>query len=205
MRFELLERPEFGAFTTREFAVEADIAMATATRQLSRAAARGAVVRLTRGVWANPGNSAFHPLACVPKILGREQGYVSFLTALHLHGVLSQIPRTIQVATTGHGRRLITPVATYELFRLSPALMRAGIEWSDTRAPYRIATVEKALLDTLYIGLRRGRRFRKLPELELHGLSRRRCRALLSQASDPRVATAVERRFRELVGEPPRD
>lgn len=199
MRFELLERPEFAAFTTREFAAEADVAIATATRQLGSAAERGALVRITRGVWANPANPAFHSLACVPKIVGREQGYVSFLTALHLHGVLSQIPRAIQVATTGHGRRLVTPVATFELFRLSPALMRAGIEWSDTRAPYRIATAEKALLDTLYIGLHRGRRFRSLPELELGAVNRRRFRALLSQASDPRVVTAVERRFQELV------
>lgn len=62
---------------------------------------RGALTRLTRGVWANTSHPDFHPLVCVPKLLGREQGYVSFLTALHLRGVISQIPRTIQVATTG--------------------------------------------------------------------------------------------------------
>ena len=43
----------------------------------------------------------FHPLSCVPYLLGKEQGYVSFLTALHLHCVISQIPKTIQIATTG--------------------------------------------------------------------------------------------------------
>ena len=76
MKFEVLPRPEFAVFTTREFAIETGVAMASATRQLSHAAERGALVRITRGVWASPSNPAFHPLACVPKILGREQGHV---------------------------------------------------------------------------------------------------------------------------------
>jgi len=195
MRFELLSRPEFAAFTTREFATDAGIAMASATRQLGRAADRGALLRITRGVWGNPANPAFHPLVCVPKILGREQGYVSFLTALHSRGVIDQIPRTFQVATTGHGRKLVTPVGTYELFHLAPRMMRGGIEWSETRASYRIATAEKALLDTLYISTKRGGRFRSFPELHLQGFSVRRFRSLLVQVDDARVMTAVERRF----------
>lgn len=195
MKFELLSRPELAVFTTREFATDAGIAMATAARQLARAAERGALVRITRGVWANPASPGFHPLVCVAKILAREQGYVSFLTALHLHGVISQIPRTIQVATTGHGRKLVTPVGTYELFRIAPTMMRDGIVWSDSRVAYRIATPEKALLDTLYISIRRGGRFRSLPELELGSISRRKFRSLLAQAEDPRAITAIERRM----------
>jgi len=199
MKFEVLPRPEFAVFTTREFAIETGVAMASATRQLSHAAERGALVRITRGVWASPTNPAFHPLVCVPKILGREQGHVSFLTALHTRGVISQIPRTIQVATTGHGRKLVTPVGTFELFRLAPKLMRAGIVWSETRVPYRIATAEKALLDTLYISTKRGGRFRSLPELDLTRFSRRRFRSLLAQLEDRRAITAIERRFLALV------
>ena len=121
------------------------------------------------------------------------------MTALHTRGVISQIPRTIQVATTGHGRKLVTPVGTFELFRLAPKLMRAGIVWSETRVPYRIATVEKALLDTLYISTKRGGRFRSLPELDLTGFSRRRFRSLLAQLEDRRAITAIERRFLALV------
>jgi predicted transcriptional regulator of viral defense system len=198
MKFELLTRPDFAVFTTREFAIESSISTASAARQLGSAAERGALVRITRGVWANPSHPSFHPFACVPKILGREQGYVSFLTALHLHGVVSQIPRAMQIATTGHGRRLATPVGDYELFRVVPAMMQAGVVWSDTRVPYRIATAEKALLDTLYISMRRGRRFRSLPELELDGVSVRRFRGLLATVGDPRVVGALERRFDEL-------
>jgi predicted transcriptional regulator of viral defense system len=199
VKFEILATPGFAAFTTRDFAMAAGVAIATATRQLSAAAQRGGIVRLTRGVWANSAHPDYHPLVCVPKVLGAEQGYVSFLTALHLHGALSQIPRTIQVATTGHARRLITPVATYELFQLAPALMRSGVEWSDTRAPYRIATLEKALVDTLYISRRRGTRFRVMPELDLAGFSLRKARRLLALAEDDRVRNAITLRLESLL------
>jgi predicted transcriptional regulator of viral defense system len=199
MKFELLMAPHFAAFTTREFATEAMVAIATATRQLGAAAERGAIVRITRGVWANPKHPDFHPLVCVPKILGREQGYVSFLTALHLHGVISQIPRTIQVATTGHTRRLDTAAGTYELFQIAPKLMRDGVEWSQTRAAYRIASAEKALVDTLYVARHRGARFRSLPEVELGRLSRRRALQLAGLAEDPRVTRAVAQRWAELA------
>ena len=45
--------------------------------------------------------------------------------------------------------------------------MQAGIEWSATVLPYRMAQAEKALLDVRYIATRKGRRFASLPELDL--------------------------------------
>jgi hypothetical protein len=118
------------------------------------------------------------------------------LYLLDSRGVISQIPRTLQIATTGHGRKLVTSVGTYELFGLTPKMMRSGIEWSDTRVPDRIATAEKALLD--YISTKRGGRFRSLPELDLTRFSVRRFRSLLASIDTPRVMTAVERRFAAL-------
>lgn len=38
-------------------------------------------------------------------------GYVSFVSALHLHGMLSQIPREIHVAVPQQRRALDSPVA----------------------------------------------------------------------------------------------
>ncbi|MBC8071812.1 MAG: type IV toxin-antitoxin system AbiEi family antitoxin domain-containing protein [Deltaproteobacteria bacterium] len=198
MKFEVLAGPGFAVFTTRDLAIAAGITVASATRQLGAAAERGALVRLTRGIWANRLHPEFHPLAAVPKIIGPEEGHVSFLTALHLHGVISPIPRTMQLATTGHGRTLETPIGTYELFRLSPTMMREGIVWSETRAPYRIATAEKALIDTLYISSYRGRRFKSLPELDLEQLRTRRLAPLLEQIRSARARAAVARRLSAL-------
>ena len=86
---------------------------------------------------------------------------------MHRHGLISQIPGSIHVATTGHRRTLDTPVGRYEFLHIKPTMMQAGIAESGTEPPYWMATAEKALLDTLYTGTRRGRRFASLPELDL--------------------------------------
>jgi predicted transcriptional regulator of viral defense system len=195
MNLQILSHPNFVVFTTPEFADESGVAIATASRQLGRAAKSGAIVRVTRGVWANSSHPFFHPLVCVPKLLANEQGYVSFLTALHQRGVIEQIPRTLQIATTGHARNLVTPVGRFEFFHLMPTLMGRGVRWSDTRIPYRIATADKALFDTFYVSLRRGRRFRSLPELDLRPITKRRFVALLADVRDPRIASAMRKRF----------
>lgn len=198
MNLAVLSRPEYVVFTTREYAEESGVSIASASRQLGAGAEQGPLARLTRGVWANPTHPFFHPLACVPKLLGNEQGYASFLTALHLREVIEQIPRAIQIATTGHARQLATPVGSYEFFHLAPTMMRRGIEWSDTRIPYRIATADKALLDTIYVSLRRGRRFRSLPELDLRPVTKRRFVELLEDIDDPRIEASVKERFEAL-------
>ena len=154
-------------FTTREYALEYNLTLSAASHRLKTLKRAGSIIALTRGIWACPNHPFFSPLCCVAKLLGSEQGYVSFLTALHLHGLLSQIPTTVQIATTGRSRKLITPVGTFEFFQLKSALMREGVDWSDSKIPYRIASAEKSLFDTLYISTRKGNRFAKLPELDL--------------------------------------
>ena len=200
MNLELFHSPELVVFTTRDFARAANVSVTAASHQLSRRRRSSRSFRqLTRGVWANVSHPQFGPLLCVPALLGAEQGYVSFLTALHLHGAISQIPASIQVATTGHPRKLQTDVALFEFFQLKPELHLAGVEWSTTFPPYRIATVEKALLDTFYIATRKKRRFAKLPELHLRDakFSARQFRNLLKLAKLPQpIASAVDKLWR---------
>jgi hypothetical protein len=135
-------------------------------------------------------------------LLGSEQGYVSYLSALHLHGVIAQIPANVQVATTGQARSVRTPVGTFEFLQLKPEMLLEGIEWSDSPKPYRIATVEKALLDTFYIATRKKRRFAKLPELDLDGagFKKKRYRALIATLNlPPPIAGAMRARFDDVV------
>ena len=148
MNLDLLGSPELVIFTTRDFAQVAGISLGAASKRLGRlAAGTASLVQLTRGVWANRAHPYFNVHACVPVLLGSEQGYVSFLSALHLHGAIAQIPPNVQVATTGHARSVSTPVGTFEFLQLKPEMFHDGVVWSDTPRPYRIATVEKALLE----------------------------------------------------------
>jgi predicted transcriptional regulator of viral defense system len=208
MKLDLLVSSDLVVFTTRDFAQQAGISLAAASKRLARlAASNESLVQLTRGVWANQAHPHFSALACVPVLLGSEQGYVSFLTALHLHGAISQIPPNVQVATTGHARRAHTPVGTFEFFQLKPEMLVDGVVWSDTAKPYRIATVEKALLDTFYIATRKNRRFAKLPELSLADakFNKRRYRALFAALALPApIAAAMARRFEQVAEAPSR-
>ena len=186
-------------FTTRHYAVLCDSRIDVASRQLTRLVDRGVLMRLTRGVWGQPDHPRFTPFAAVPLLLGNEQGYVSFLSAMHMHGLIAQIPGSIQVATTGHARRLATPAARYEFLRIQPSMMMEGVGVSATEPSYNVATGAKALLDALYIATRRGRRFVSLPELDLSEIDPKRLRALLRrQVRATPIRCAMEARLAAL-------
>ena len=200
----LFNSEDFVVFTTREYASHVGISMSAAAKRLSRLSKKEFLTRVTKGVWANTGHPYFHPLCCVPYLLGKEQGYVSFLTALHLHGVVSQIPKSIQVATTGRARSLNSPVGHYEFFQIKPELMTQGIDWSESRLPYLVASAEKALLDTLYLATRKNRRFAYLPELDVmqSGFRVREFGRLLDELPIPkRILSAMRSRWATLRAE----
>jgi predicted transcriptional regulator of viral defense system len=195
---DIFNSAEFIIFTTRDFANYNNISMPAASKRLLRMADKEQLTRITKGLWANTSHPHFHPLACVPYLLDKEQGYVSFLTALHLHGLLSQIPKTIQIATTGHARTLDSPVGHYEFLQLKPELMKQGTKWSDTHLPYLIATAEKALIDTLYLSTRKNRRFARLPEVEIRqpAFRKREFERLLKQLPiPPRISSVIQTRW----------
>ena len=195
---DLLNTEDFVVFTTRDYASQGDVSMSAASKSLTRLSRKGLLTRITKGVWANTNHPYFHPLSCVPYLLGKEQGYVSFLTALHLHGVVSQIPKAIQMATTGRARVLESPVGRFEFFQIKPELMQQGVDWSEARLPYLIASAEKALLDTLYLSTRKNRRFARLPELDItqSGFRQREFKRLMQQLPIPsRVSSAMESRW----------
>ncbi len=185
-------------FTTRLFAISTDRRVDSSSRALTGLAARGLLVRVTRGLWAQPDHPSFTPFGAVGFLLGHEHGHVSFVSALHRHGVIAQIPGAVHIATTGHGRVLESPIGRFEFFQLRPQMMNSGVDVSDTEPPYPIATPEKALLDTIYIGLRR-RRFVRLPELDTDDVDPEALKILLDgQVTAPPLRRAVEARLTEL-------
>ena len=153
-------------FTTHDYASQNALEISAASKQLHRLYAKKAIEKVTRGIWANINHPYYHPLGADPYLLGKEQGYVSFLTALHHHGIISQIPSKFQIATTGHTRELKSSIGHFDFIHLTPHMMNKGIEWSKSKSSYLIANAEKALLDTLYISTRKGQRFSSLPEID---------------------------------------
>ncbi len=137
--------------------------LSAASRLLTRIAPQNEVIRVTRGIWTFAKENEVHPFSITPYLLGNEHGYISLLTALHIHGVLSQIPTRTQVVTTAHSRVVKIKLGVFEFFQMKPEMMLDGVVWSDTKLPFRIATPEKALLDVFYLSTRKGKRFASLP------------------------------------------
>ena len=198
---DVFNNNDFIIFTTRDYANHQKLSMSAASKKLSRLKKNKLLTHITKGVWANTSHPYFHPASCVPYLLNNESGYISFLTALHFHGLLSQIPKTIQIATTGHSRTLDSPVAYYEFIQIKPELMQQDLIWSETQLPYLLATAEKALLDVLYISTRKNRRFIRIPELTLTSdlISKRTFRKLFKQLPlSTRLLNAIQLRAEEL-------
>ena len=185
-------------FTTNSYACSNDLELSAAAKQLNRLHKKHSIEKITRGIWANVNHPYFSPLAAVPYLLGKEQGYISFLTALHFYGIISQIPSKIQIATTGHYRELKSPIGFFEFIHLTPYMMREDVRWSNSKSKYLIASPEKALLDTLYISTRKGKKFSSLPELDLENLNMKRFKYLKDNIKSKEIKTAIEEYVRDV-------
>ena len=92
-------------------------------------------------------------------------GYVSCISALYLHGMISQIPQEIHVTVRSKRAPLRTPVGRYRFHQIAPTLF-GGAEPGDAVARFHLATPAKALVDTFYVAVHRGRAFAHLPEID---------------------------------------
>lgn len=184
-------------FTTREIAAIRGASVSSTTQALARMEREEILVRASRGLWCVPTDPRFTAFALVAFLAGKHRAYVSFLSALHLHGLTEQIPQVIYAATTAHTRVTRTPVATYSFHRLHPSLF-AGFDWHSS-GQFLIATPEKAVVDSCYISGRKAKRFEFLPELELPRSFRfRTAREWAARIGEPRVRVHVLKKLKEL-------
>ena len=188
-------------FTTKEVAEAAGVGISTASRDLAKLAGRGVVTRIAQGVWGDTRHPDFSPYAVVPCLIRparSDRGYVSLLSALHLLGMIEQIPRVIQVVVGKQRPTVRTPVGTYEFHQIQLALLSGHTAYRRT-GNFRIATPAKALFDTLYLSARKGRRFSHLPEVTLvRDFSEAELERWIHQIKFQRLRLAVMDRWRQL-------
>jgi len=153
-------------FTTRQIAALRGGSLSATSQALARMEQRGLVKKVTRGVWCIPDDPRFSPYSLVPLLSGGHRAYVSLISALHLHGLIEQIPAIVFAVTTGHTRVRKTSVGSYSYHRIHPQFF-AGFDWYGKRQDFLVATPEKALVDSLYLSSRKGKRFRFFPEINL--------------------------------------
>jgi predicted transcriptional regulator of viral defense system len=192
---QVIDRP---VFTTREIAALRKGSLSATSQALRRMQREGLLVRAARGVWCNPSDARFTPFLLVMFLTGGHAAYVSFFSALHLHGMIEQIPRTVYAATTAHTSRQETPVGTYSFHRIDPRFF-AGFDWYGERQDFLVATPEKALVDCLYLSSRRAKRFGTFPEIERgRRFSDRRAREWVRRIPDSRIRAHVSGKLESL-------
>lgn len=192
--------PYSPVFTTGEVVDVTGMAASNVSRDLAKLETDGMVTRIKRGLWAVTRHPDFSPFALVPYLFADGQkAYVSLLTALNLHGMIEQIPRSIQIASTTQRPRLKTPVATFEFHQVQKGLF-GGFEPYSRAADFDVAVPEKALFDVIYLSVRKGRRYAYLPEVVLPSeFSRARIEQWISRVTHPPLRVAVVDRLESIL------
>lgn len=155
----VLGRP---VFTSRELAAVSGKSASVVSQGLAFLEGQGLVVNVAHGVWA-AGRDMPSPYAVIPYLLPKQRAYVSFTSALHLHGIVEQIPQATTLASVAHTREIRTKAGTFAIHRLAPAFF-SGFYWRE-QGGFFIAEPEKALVDCLYVSAFRKRQFSHFPEL----------------------------------------
>jgi len=151
-------------FTTHELISVSGKSASTVTQCLNRLVRQGLLVKIYRGVWAEPGIRMISPFEIIPYLFPRQRVYVSFISALHLAGVVEQIPQIITLASTSHTRTVRTKAGVFSVHQIAPAFFD-GFDWYQKEGCFVIAFPEKALIDSLYLSSRKKKQFGSFPEL----------------------------------------
>lgn len=152
-------------FTTHEIVALSGKSASTVTQSLNRLAGQGLLMKIVRGVWAELGPQPISPYEIIPYLFPRQRVYVSFISALHLHGIVGQIPQIITLASLTHTRTIRTKAGVFSVHQIAPAFF-SGFDWYKGEGKFLIAEPEKALIDSLYLSSRKKKQFGSFPELD---------------------------------------
>ncbi len=151
-------------FTTHELITISGKSPSTIIQSLNRLVKQGLLIKIYRGVWMEAGAKRVSAFEIIPCLFPCQRVYVSFISALHLHGILEQIPQVITLASTAHTSTLRTKAGVFEVHQIAPALFY-GFDWYKGEGSFLIAEPEKALVDSLYLSSRKKKQFGHFPEL----------------------------------------
>ncbi len=190
-----LNRP---VFTTREAAMLSGSLLSNASKMLRTLKDRGLVLKVTRGIWAETGNEKLSPYSIIPILLPKNRAYVSFISALHLHGIIEQIPQEITLASIVHTKKISTKLGKFSIHHISPQLFD-GFDWYKGEGSFLIADPEKALFDSIYLSTRKKKQFGYFPELYFPKSFRfKKVIGWISKVPDKRIRSSIEVKLKEV-------
>ena len=192
-----LKRP---VFRTSEIAVCCGKTLSNTTQTLNYLEKEGVIFKITRGIWGlDIGRNKLSPYSIIPFLLPGNRAYVSFISALHLYGIIEQIPQAITLASTIHTRTIKTKVCTFFVHKITPSFFK-GFDWYMGRGDFLIAEPEKALIDCLYLSARKKRQFGYFPELHFpKTFSFQKARYWVDEIHDAKIHFSVQEKLKALL------
>lgn len=183
-------------FYTNDVAAYLDLPIPHASQILRRLSNSNHVVKLKRGLWGIP--DKIDPLTLPNYLLAPLPAYISFHSALYYRNVIDQIPTVIYVATLHKTAKFITPIATISAHHIQPDFF-FGYTF-DEKTGVKMATPEKALIDTLYLSPVKSGIFKALPELDREELDIDHAREIIEKIPSKQRQKLVLKRFNKLFG-----
>lgn len=183
-------------FDTSDAAVCLGIRAGHANKILTRLSETGHIIRIKRGRWIVP--DRLTPLELAPHLTAPFPGYVSLQSALYYHGVINQIPSVIYVVSLSRSVRLQTPLGCFSVHHIHPSFF-FGYETLNA-GRVKMACLEKAVLDLLYLGSVRSGLFRAWPEVSLpRGFRVREARRMIRLIPSVGLRNRINARFTEFM------
>jgi predicted transcriptional regulator of viral defense system len=188
-----LNRP---VFTTHEAAMLSGSSLSNASKMLRTLEGKGLVLKVTHGIWAEAGNKKLSPYSVIPLLLPKNRAYVSFISALNLHGIIEQIPKEITLASIVHTKKISTKLGIFSIHRISPSLFD-GFDWYRGEGSFLIAEPEKALFDSIYLSTRKKKQFGYFPELYFpKSFSFKKAAGWIDKIPEKRIRSSVGKKLK---------
>jgi predicted transcriptional regulator of viral defense system len=194
--YAVLRKLGVPALDTADAAAALRQSTSAATKTLSRLADAGLVTAVRHGTWWIDGG--VDPLRLVHALTAPFESYVSLQTALHLRGLIEQLPAVVYAVSLSRTQRITTRAGVFSVHHVAPEVF-GGYEY--TPSGVKLATAEKALFDVAYLSAGRSRLFAALPEIELpRGFRRAELKRWLARIPAARSRTITERRLQRFLG-----
>lgn len=190
-----LKRP---VFTTHELSSLSGKTLSSTTQALNLLEKQGLIFKLCRGIWAESLDEHISPYMIIPFLFPRHRAYVSFISALHLYGIIEQIPQVVTLASTVHTKKVPTKIGVFSIHRIAPSFFD-GFVWYKETASFLIAEPEKALVDCLYLSARKKKQFTYFPELHFpKSFNFKKAKEWTRKIHDTKIATYAQEKLDEI-------
>lgn len=192
-----LNRP---VFTTHDVATSCQSSSSNVIQALMVLQKNGIVRKIARGLWVlELGDAALTAYSVISFLMPRQRVYVSFVSALHLWGIIEQIPQVVTLASTGHTRQIRTYIGNFSVHKIAPLFFK-GFDWYQKGGKFLIAEPEKALIDCLYLSSYKKKQFGYFPEMRFSKtFSFKKAAQWVKEIPSAKIRFCVEKKLKSIM------